>query len=111
VDAELVARAADEGDAACAAVLDRAWQAIGALCAGLVITLNPEVIVLGGSIALHRPDLRSAVRKEVDRRAFAAPAGRVRIEMAQFADDVSLIGMLPIVNDRLKDPSYPKEPS
>lgn len=109
VDAELVARAADEGDAACQAVLDRAWTAIGAMCAGLVNALNPEVIVLGGSIALHRPDLRTAVRAEIDRRAFPAPARRVRVEMAQFADDVSLIGLLPIVNDRLNDPTYAKE--
>jgi glucokinase len=109
VDAELVARAADAGDVASQAVLARAWEAIGALCAGLVITLNPEVIVLGGSIALHRPDLQTAVRAEIDRRAFAAPARRVRVEMAQLADDVSLIGMLPIVNDLLADPSYAKE--
>ena len=109
VDAELVARAADEGDAACQAVLDRAWVAIGAMCAGLVNAMNPEVIVLGGSIALHRPELQSAVRAEIDRRAFPAPARRVRVEMAEFGDDVSLIGLLPIVNDRLHDPSYTKE--
>jgi glucokinase len=109
VDAELVARAADEGDAASQAVLDRAWQAIGAMCAGLVNALNPEVIVLGGSIALHRPELRTAVRAEIDRRAFPAPARRVRVEMAQLADDVSLIGLLPIVNERMTDPSYAKE--
>jgi glucokinase len=109
VDAKLVARAADAGDVASQAVLARAWEAIGALCAGLVITLNPEVIVLGGSIALHRPELRTAVRTEIDRRAFAEPARRVRVEMAQLADDVSLIGLLPIVNERLTDPSYAKE--
>jgi glucokinase len=103
VDAALVARAADEGDVACQRVLARAWTAVGALCAGLVIALNPEVIVLGGSIALHRPELRTAVRAEIDRRAFAAPARRVRIEMSQLADDVSLIGLLPIVNERLTE--------
>jgi glucokinase len=103
VDAALVARAADEGDVACQRVLARAWTAIGALCAGLVIALNPEVIVLGGNIALHRPELRTAVRTEIDRRAFAAPARRVRIEMSELADDVSLIGLLPIVNERLTE--------
>lgn len=109
VDAGLVARAADEGDAACQAILDRAWTAIGAMCASLVNTLNPEVIVLGGSIARHRPELLGAVRAEIDRRAFPGPARRVRVEMAEFGDDVSLIGLLPIVNDRLNDPSYAKE--
>ncbi|MEO7870124.1 MAG: ROK family protein [Candidatus Limnocylindria bacterium] len=111
VTAELVGRAADAGDAACQAVLDRAWLALGAMCAGLVNVLNPEVIVLGGSIALHRPELKDAVRREIDRRAFPLPARRVRVELAQHGDDVSLIGLLPIVNDRLQDPAYAKEHS
>jgi glucokinase len=106
VDAALVARAADEGDPACRAVLDRAWTAIGAMCAGLVNVLNPEVIVLGGSIAVHRPELIPAVRAEIDRRAFPAPARRARVVLAQHGDDVSLIGSLPIVNERLHDPAY-----
>ena len=29
--------------------------------------------------------------------------------MTQFAGDVSLIGLLPIVNERMRDPSYAKE--
>ena len=109
VDAELVARAADQGDTASQAVLDRAWVAIGAMCAGLVNALNPEVIVLGGSIARHRPELLGVVRAEIDGRAFPGPARRVRVVAAEFGDDVSLIGLLPIVNDRLHDPSYAKE--
>lgn len=109
VDAELVAQAADEGDAACQEVLDRAWVAVGAMCAGLVNALNPEVIVLGGSIGCNRPELPSAVRAEIDRRAFPAPARRVRVELTKFAGDVSLIGLLPIVNERMTDPSYAKE--
>jgi glucokinase len=109
VDAALVARAADEGDVACQHVLERAWVAIGAMCAGLVNALNPEVIVLGGSIGCNRPELPSAIRAEIDRRAFPAPALRVRVEMTTFAGDVSLIGLLPIVNERLHDPSYAKE--
>ena len=102
--AEHVAQAADEGDDACRAVLDRAWVAVGALCASLVNVLNPEVIVVGGSIATHRPELFEVVRREVDRRAFPIPARRVRIVAAQLGDDVSLIGLLPIVNERLSDP-------
>lgn len=106
VDAALVARAADAGDAACQAILDRAWVAIGAACAGLVNLLNPEVIVLGGSIAVHRPELFRVVRYELERRAFPIPARRVRVELAEHGDDVSLIGSLPIVNERIRDPAF-----
>jgi predicted NBD/HSP70 family sugar kinase len=101
-----VAQAADEGDEACRAVLDRAWVAIGALAASLVNVLNPEAIVIGGSIAVHRPELFEVVRREVDRRAFPIPARRVRIAAAEHGDDVSLVGLLPIVNERLHDPAF-----
>jgi glucokinase len=101
-----VAQAADEGDDACRAVLDRAWVAVGAMCASLVNVLNPEVIVFGGSIATHRPEMFEVVRREVDRRAFPVPARRVRIAAAEHGDDVSLIGLLPIVNERLNDPAF-----
>ncbi len=106
VDAELVARAADDGDAACAALLDRAWVAVGAACASLVNLLNPEVIVIGGGIAEHRPRLFEVARRELDRRVLPALAGTARIEPAALGGDVSLIGLLPIVNDRIGDPTY-----
>jgi glucokinase len=106
VDAELVARAAAEGDAACAALLERAWVAIGATCATLVNLLDPQVIVIGGSIAEHHPRLFEVVREELRRRAFPILLDRVRIEPAALGGDVSLIGALPIVNDRIGDPAY-----
>jgi glucokinase len=106
VDAELVARAADDGDDACAAVLDRAWVAIGAACASLVNLLNPEVIVIGGGIAEHRPRLFEVARRELERRVLPALAGTARIEPTALGGDVSLIGLLPIVNDRIGDPAY-----
>ena len=106
VDAALVARAADEGDTECANLLARAWVTIGAMCGSLVNVLNPDVIVIGGSIAEHRPELFAAVRLEIGRRAFDIPASRVRVEPAALNEDVSLIGTLPIVAERLGDPAF-----
>jgi glucokinase len=106
VDAELVARAADDGDVACQAILARAWTAIGTMCAGLVNVFNPEVIVVGGAIAVHRPELFGVIRDEIARRAFGIPARRVRVVLAEHGDDVSLIGSLSIVNERYGDPAF-----
>jgi glucokinase len=106
LDAELVARAAELGDAACVALLERAWVAIGAMCASLVNLLDPEVIVIGGSIAEHHPRLFEVARGELARRAFPILLDRVRIEPAALGGDVSLIGSLPIVNDRIGDPAF-----
>jgi glucokinase len=106
VDAELVARAAAAGDAACVAIFERAFVAIGALCASLVNLLDPEIIVIGGSIAEHHPRLFEVARREMERRAFPILLDRVRIVPAALGADVSLIGALPIVNDRIDDPAY-----
>lgn len=106
VDAELLARAADAGDAAAAMLLARAWTAVGAMCASLVNALNPDVIVIGGGIARHRPRLLEIAREEIRRRAFAVPASRVRVVPASLGDDVSLVGALPIVNARIGDPAF-----
>jgi glucokinase len=106
VDAELVARAAEAGDAECVALLERAWVAIGAACATLVNLLDPQVIVIGGSIAEHHPRLFEVARSELGHRAFPILLDRVRIEPAALGGDVSLIGALPIVNDRIGDPAF-----
>jgi glucokinase len=115
LDAEVVAEAADAGDAASIAILDRAWEALGALGASLVNLLNLEIIVLGGGIAANRPEVIARVRDGILHRAFSAPARRVRVAMAEHGDDVSLIGALPIVNDRIHDPAFrrgtPAEPA
>jgi glucokinase len=109
VDARVVAQAADAGDPAARGILDRAWEAVGALCASLVNLLNPEVIVMGGGIATHRPDLLDAVREQIRLRAFPVPARRVRLVLAQYPQDVSLIGSLPIVNERIHDPAFRRD--
>jgi glucokinase len=106
VDAALVAEAADAGDEECQGIYERAYVAVGALCAGLVMALNPQVIVIGGSIAKHRPQLLDSARREIDARAYPRPARRVRVVQPRFTDDVSLIGSLPIVNERMDDPAY-----
>jgi len=106
VDAELLVRAAADGDEACAAVLERAWAAIGALCASLVNLLNPDVIVIGGSIAEHQSRILDVARIEIGRRSFSVPASRVRVEPARLGDDVSLIGTRPIVMERIADPAF-----
>ena len=106
LDAAAVADAADGGDRAAGQLLGRAWTAIGALCASLVNALNPEVIVIGGSIAAHRPEILDVARAEIVSRCFPVPAARVRVAPAELGDDVSLIGCLPIVHERIDDPAY-----
>jgi glucokinase len=103
IQAEHVARAAEDGDGACRALIERAWVAVGALCASIVNAFNPEVIVIGGTIAEHHPRLYETARAELRRRALPILVDRVRIVPAALGPDVSLIGVLPIVHERIGD--------
>ena len=106
VGAALVAELARGGDMECIGIMERAYRAVGAMCASLVNLLNPEVIVLGGSIAEHQPRLHEVVREEIGRRAFPMPAGRVRVVPPHFGGDVSLVGVVPLIAERLHDPTF-----
>jgi predicted NBD/HSP70 family sugar kinase len=64
---------------------------------GLVNTFNPELVVVGGSIAVAQGDrLLEPARQEVRRVAFRMPGGLVRIVPAALGDDVGLLGGQPL---------------
>jgi glucokinase len=111
IDARAVFAAADAGDPAAGRLVERAWRAIGATCAGLVNLLNPQVIVLGGSIADHRPDLHEAVRATIASGAFPTAADAVRVVGSHFGADVSLVGAVPLITERLFEPVAARSPA
>jgi glucokinase len=106
VDAKMVGIAAEAGDPAATQLLERAWTAVGALCVSLVNLLNPEIIVIGGGIAEHHPRLFDVARRDVARHSLRRAGTGVRIERPAFGPNVSLVGLLPIVNDRIGDPAF-----
>jgi glucokinase len=104
LDARDVAEGEDAGDAVCAGLMAHARRAFAMACAGFVNTFNPDLIVVGGSIAEHQGDrLLEPARAEIKRGAFATPGGRVRLVPAELGPDVSLAGSQPLVSGRLDD--------
>jgi glucokinase len=104
LDARDVAEGEDAGDDVCARLMHHARRAFAMACAGFVNTFNPELIVIGGSIAEHQGDrLLDPARAEIKRGAFATPAARVRLVPAALGPDVSLAGAQPLVGARLAD--------
>ncbi len=104
LDARAVAEGEDAGDPVCSALMGHARHAFAAACAGFVNAFNPDLIVIGGSIAEHQGDrLLGPARAEIARAAFPTPASRVRIVTPMLGPDVSLAGCLPLVNGRLGD--------
>lgn len=102
-----VAEGDEAGDPTCTALMERARRAIAVVCAGLINLLDPDRIVIGGSIAEHQGDrLLAPVRAEVQRATFQTPRARVQIVSAALGRDVSLAGGQPLVHSRLDDPSW-----
>ncbi len=104
LDARAVAEGEEAGDPACAALMLHARRAFALACAGFVNAFNPDLIVVGGSIAEHQGDrLLGPARDEVKKAAFRVPGARVRIVPAELGGDVSLAGCQPLVDGRLDD--------
>lgn len=92
----------DRGDARATAVVERAERALEALAVGVVNALNPSLIVVGGSVAEHRPvHVLEPMRRGVAARALRAPAAAVRVVPAALGADVSLVGAVMAARARM----------
>jgi glucokinase len=97
LEARHVAEAEDAGDPAAATIMDLARRSFATGMVGLVNTFNPELIVVGGSLAAAQGDrLLEPARRAVATVAFRVPAATVRIVSAALGDDVGLVGGQPL---------------
>ena len=92
-----VAELADHGDPEAATIIENGRRALSQMIVGLVNTFNPEMIVIGGSVAQGQGEhLLGPIREAVAANAFRIPRGRVRIVPAELGDDVGLLGAVPL---------------
>ncbi len=104
---EVVAVAA-AGDPAAAKIVADACDAFAQACVTLVDVFNPELIVVGGSLARGLGErLLEPARRAVAGQAFRLAARRARIVPSALGDDVGLIGAFVLVADRLGVPIGP----
>ena len=90
--AEVVYRAASEGDDLATEVFQRVGAYLGIGLANLINILNPEVIVIGGGVANAWDLFDGDMRQQVNQRAFPLPGAEVKIVRAQCDDDAGLLG-------------------
>jgi glucokinase len=101
LEASDVAEAEEAGDGAAAKIMDRARHAFAEACVSLVDVFNPELIVVGGSIARHQGDRwLGPARDRIAATAFRIPRERVRLVEAALGDDVGLVGAIPLLRWR-----------
>jgi glucokinase len=92
-----VAELATAGDPVAGRIVAEGRRAVVQLVVGLVDTFNPELVVIGGSVALGEgAALFQTIRETVATTAFRIPRERVRIVPADLGDDVGLLGAVPL---------------
>ena len=92
VGAKLVAEAARSGDPVAIEIIREAMSYLGVGVANLVNLLNPELVVIGGSLTKMGETLFDPVRRAVSQRAFLVASECVRIVPAELGDQVGVIG-------------------
>ena len=102
-----MAEGEDQGDARCAALMDRARRALATACVGFVNAFNPHRIIIGGAIAQAQGDrMLGAARRAIATEAFSLIAAPVQVVPPELGPDVSLAGAHPLVVARLGDPAW-----
>lgn len=94
ISGRMIGQAAEAGDALAISILRRAGKMIGLGVLSLLHCFNPEIVVLGGGVALNAwqwliDPLWEAIRAHAIGEAFWQ---HVQIVQAQLGDDVALIG-------------------
>ncbi len=92
VTAEIVLEAARRGDAVAMRVFEETARYLAMGIANLVNALNPEMVVLGGSLFEASEFLLEPLRREVPEWVQPLAASQVRIELAQLGEDGLLLG-------------------
>jgi glucokinase len=110
LEARHVSEAAAAGDPVAERIVDDARRAFAAAAVSIVDIFNPQLIIVGGGIAMAwGDDLLGPARELVAATAFRAAARRVQIVPVSLGDDVGLIGALPLVAAALAEQAAPPQ--
>jgi predicted NBD/HSP70 family sugar kinase len=90
--ADLVYQGARTGDGVCISVVRDTAKYVGMAVSNLVGMLDPEAIVLGGSLASSGDMMFDPIRLECSRRLSPAQADRVKIVLSTLGSDAVAIG-------------------
>lgn len=96
-DGELTSEAlfdlAQNGDERALEVFRKQGYYLGLMLAGLVNTLNPEAIVIGGGAAGGWDLFIGSLTEQIRIRCYSEPAARAKIVRAELGDDAGLLGV------------------
>ena len=113
VTCEMMARAARDGDEACREVFLETGHYLGVTLANCVNIFNPEMIVIGGGVALAADLFMGEARATMEARAIAESLNDVRIELGALGDRAGSLGMIAAMREAvvLRGSASPADPA
>lgn len=94
ITAASVARAAREGDRAAREVWDETIRYLALGIGNVIVTVAPELVVIGGGVSAAGEQLLDPLLTRVRRAATMAPPERIRIALAELGGDSGVHGAL-----------------
>jgi glucokinase len=101
VDGPLLTKLALAGDRDAVALYERIGTLLGVGIANLVNIFNPELVVVGGSVAAAGDVLLEPARRQVARQALRPQRDEVRIVPARLGEDAGLVGAAALCLEKL----------
>lgn len=101
--AELMSRAAYDGDEVSRRVFHDVGTYLGVALAGYVNIFNPEAILIGGGVARAADLFMMQARTVMEQRAMRAPLEDVRLGLAELGDQIGSLGMIARVSDAVAE--------
>lgn len=94
VSGELVYKMLDEGDKEVEAILEEMYFSIAKLCVSLYLTIDPDVILIGGGISAE-PRFLEGIQRYVDKlKCVVQFLSGIKLDTCKFRNDSNLIGAL-----------------
>ncbi len=94
VTAEMMSRAAAQGDAASKRAYQEAGRYLGAGLAGFVNIFNPDLVLIGGGVARSGELIMEPARTTMRARTMSQPLKDVHLELAELGDLAGPLGMI-----------------
>ncbi|MCL0059437.1 ROK family protein [Dehalococcoidia bacterium] len=101
VTAPLVFQSAAEGDALAQAVIGEAIRYGGIVLAGIANAYDPQVISVGGALALENPTILEPMREEMLKHLNVEPP---ELRLTELGDEAVLLGALALAREALEEP-------
>ncbi|HYM10814.1 MAG TPA: ROK family protein [Bryobacterales bacterium] len=100
ITAEIVARAAAQGDPLAAHLIEETAEMLGAWLGSVVSLLDPDIIVIGGGVSKIGEPLFRKMRETMPRRTINPFASQTPIVSAQLQSDAGILGAAAVILSR-----------